>query len=505
MVVRFIRDRRELEHQLIGMYAEGWKKRALARHFGISRNTVRRILRQNKAKRDEGHDVLSENKPLRRKSMLDDWADEMKKLLEKYPDITGVRMYEKLAAKGFEGGKTIVTDRLRQMRPRSKKQPVVRFETEPGNQGQMDWSEYTIPFRSGKKKVLCFSYVLGFSRKQYIDFTWDRKFFTLIRRHLDAFEWFGGVPQTALYDNEKTVVLRWEGGQPLYNPAFISFATHYRFRPVACRPGRAQTKGKVERPFDYLEKNLLNARDFQDMDHLRQTGRWWLTNRSDTHVHETTGRPPGELFSGHEKHTLLALPSHPYDACEVALRVCRVDGFIEHETNLYSVPLEYVADILTLKASEHEIFIYGPDLRQIACHERKPLGSGIISEDPTHRKSAKVRYGLEPVKETFLQLGPEAPKFLDGLKQSRPRNCGFQARHILRLRKQYHTDDIHKALCHAIRYHAFDGKSVERILKARATPRTLESVRNEQAAKRLEDLPKIRQRPLTAYGKLLSG
>lgn len=221
-------------------------------------------------------------------------------------------------------------------------------------------------------------------------------------------------------------------------------------------------------------------------------------------MHETTGRPPGELFSEQEKQALLALPAHPYDDCEVALRVCRVDGFLEYETNLYSVPFEYVADILTLKAAEHEIFIYGPDLRQIACHERKPFGAGIVAEDPAHRRSAKVRYGLEPVKEAFLQLGPNAPKFLEGLKQRRPRNCGFQARHILRLREQYHTDDIHKALCHATRYYAFDGKSVERILKARATPRTLESVRNEQAAKRLDDLPKIRQRPLSAYGKLLS-
>ncbi len=320
-MVPFIRNRQELEHQLVGMYAEGWKKRALARHFGISKNTVKRILKRNRAQRWEGHDALSDRKPIRRESMLDDWVDEMKKLVERHPDITGVRMYEELRAKGFSGGKTIVTDRLRQMCPRPKKQPAVRFETEPGKQGQMDWSEYTIPFRSGKKKVLCFSYILGFSRKQYIDFTENRKFFTLIRRHRDAFEWFGGVPQTALYDNEKTVVLRWEGGQPLYNPAFISFATHYRCLPVACRPRRPQTKGKVERPFDYLTKNLLNARDFEDMDHLRQTARWWLTNRSDTHVHETTGRPPGELFLEREQRALIALPPHPYDVCEVALRV----------------------------------------------------------------------------------------------------------------------------------------------------------------------------------------
>lgn len=502
---RFIRNRQELEHLIVSMHAEGWKKRALARRFGISRNTVKRILKQNEAQRDRGHDVLMEKKSTPRKSKLDDWLDAMQDLLDRYPNITGVRMYEHLVDRGFNGGKTIVTDRLRQMRPRPKKAPVVRFETDPGVQGQMDWSEYEIPFiRSGKEKVLCFSYILGFSRKQYIDFTWNRKFFTLIRRHRDAFEWFGGVPKTALYDNEKTVVLRWEGGQPLYNPAFISFITHYRCRPIACRPGSAKTKGKVERPFDYVEKNLLNARDFQDMDDLRQTGRWWLINRAEVRIHETTGRAPQQLFLEQEKQALLPLPVHPYDACEVALRVCRTDGFIEHETNLYSVPFEHVADIVTLKATEHEVFIYSPHMKKIACHERKPSGAGVVVEEPAHRKSAKVRYGLEPVKESFLQLGEGAAEFLEGLKQRHPRNCGFQARYILRLKERYHADDIHAALRRAIKYYAFDGKSIERILKAKASPRTLESVQKEQAAKLLNDLPKIHQRPLSDYRQLLS-
>jgi transposase len=500
-----VRNRQELENLVISMHAGGWKKRALARHFEISKNTVKKILKKNKAQRDHGHDVVSENMPVPRKSKLDSYIDSMNRLLEAYPDITGVRMYEQLVAEGFDGGKTIVTDRLRRMRPLPKKQPVVRFETEPGKQGQMDWSEYKIRFsRTGRQNVLCFSYILGFSRKHYVDFTPDRKFFTLIRRHQDAFEYFGGVPETGLYDGEKTVVLRWEAGQPLFNPAFISFITHYRCRPIACKPRRPETKGKVEEVFYFLERNLLNARTFEDMQHLRQTARWWMLNRSDTHIHGTTGRPPGELFLEKERRALVALPRHPYDASEVALRVCRVDGFVEHDTNVYSVPYEYVADILTLKATENEIFIYSPDLKQIACHERQPFGAGIEVQDPDHRKSAKVRYGLEPVKEAFLQLGRHAPAFLEGLKKRYPRNCGFQARHILGLKQHYHSDDINGALGHATRYYAFDGKSVERILKARFKPRALESVRNEQAAKLLSQLPRVRQRPLTAYGKLLS-
>jgi hypothetical protein len=96
--------------------------------------------------------------------------------------------------------------------------------------------------------------------------------------------------------------------------------------------------------------------------------------------------------------------------------------------------------------------------------------------------------------------------FLAGLTERYPRNCGFHARYILRLKEHYETDDIHKALLHAERYQAFDAKSVERILHARATPRTLESIRNERAGQELaQTLPKITQRPLEEYGALFAG
>lgn len=502
---RFFSNREEFENALIFMHEEGWSIRALCRHFEIGRNTVRKILRANARRRQSGHDALAALKRPSRTSKLDPYLDLMKRELEEFADITGVRMYEKLQEAGFDGGKTIVTDRLRQLRPRAKKEPAVRFETEPGRQGQMDWSPYSIAFtKTGKASVLCFSYILGFSRRQYIDFTENRKFFTLIRRHQDAFAYFEGAPATCLYDGEKTVVLRWEAGQPVYNPAFVAFITHYCCRPMACRPGRAKTKGKVERPFQYVENNLLNARRFQDMADLRQTARWWMKEKSDLHRHETTREKPLELFLEQEKEHLMPLPAHDYDSSEVLLRVCRIDGFLEHETNLYSVPYDYVADILTLKATENEIFIYSPHLEPIATHQRQPFGAGKKMENPAHRKSPKVRYGLEPVKEAFLQLGDAAAPFVTGLKDCHRRNCGFHARYILQLKQHYHADDINRALAHAAKYHAFDGKAIERILKATAKKRTLESVRNERARRILaQTLPQVRQRPLEDYSRLL--
>jgi len=497
--MNFIHDRQELEQALILMHHEGRSIRELSRQFHLGRNTVRRILRAHARRRDDGHEVLS--KRLRRASKLDGFDPEIKKLLEKYPDITGLRIYEELKEAGYGGGISILRERLKKLRP-PKREPVIRFETEPGQQGQMDWSPYTIPFtRTGKSQVQCFSYILGFSRRQYIDFTLHRDFYTLIRRHQDAFQYYGGVPKECLYDNEKTVVLRWECGRPVFNPAFTAFVTHYHCKPIACRQGRAETKGKIEAPFQYVEGNLLNGREFQDLEDLRAIARWWLQEKSDLHIHDTTRHTPLELFS---QERLQPLPPHPYDSSEVALRVCDPDGFIQFETNYYSVPSEHIADILSLKATDQEILIYSPELEIIAQHQRYPAGLGKRVENPDHFKTKKVRYGLEPVREAFLEFGEMAEAFLQGLTERHPRNCGFQARYILRMKEHYQSEDIHRAMEHAIRYQAFEARAIERILRAKAIPRTLESVRNERARQELQKaLPKITQRPLDQYSELL--
>jgi len=499
-MIEFITSREVLENQLVTLHDEGVSIRALCRRFKMGRNTVRKILRKHTGKRDKDHSALPTPRDSR-KSKLDDYIENIKKLIKDFPDITGQRIFEEIRKDGYQGGKSILKEKVRELRPRPKKEPYVRFETDPAVQGQMDWSPYTINFkRTGKADVLCFSYILGFSRRQYIDFTMDRKFHTLIRRHVDAFEYFGGVPYECLYDGEKTVILRWEAGHPVFNPKFVAFITHYRCRPRACKPRSPKTKGKVEAPFQFVEGNLLNGRHFQDFDDLRATARWWMSEISDKHKHYTTKRPPIELFIEEEQSKLKSLPTQRYDTAEVKLLLCYFDGFVRFETNQYSIPYEYAGEILFLKATETEVFIYSPRLEIIGHHERLPYGASDKKELPEHRKSKKVKYGLEPVREQFLALGDECEEFLLGLKRRYPRNCGFHARYILLLKESYNSDDIYKAIIHATHYYAFEGKAVERILKVKAKPRTLESIRNERASKILrKSLPKIMQRDLKEY------
>jgi hypothetical protein len=182
----------------------------------------------------------------------------------------------------------------------------------------------------------------------YLDFGYREDFFSLVRRHVEAFQYFGGIPHRILYDNMKTVVVRWEGDVPLYNPRFLLFATHYGFKPRACRPHRPQTKGKIERPNRTIKENFLNGREFSDDEHLRDAAREWLV-AWDLRPHRTTGRPPGERFQ-EELSLLLPLPRKAYDTREVAYRLVSLEGLVSWDGSHYSAPPAVVGQIVVVTA-----------------------------------------------------------------------------------------------------------------------------------------------------------
>lgn len=495
-------DREELANLVVTLAIMGHSRRRIAEDLKVSRNTVRRILERVELQRQQGHSALP-SPPVRRGSTLDDYASFIASQLEDFPKITAVRLHENLCEEGFTGGYTIVKERLRKLRPRPKKEPSGRIETGPGEQGQQDWSPYVIPFtETGRQKVHCFSLVLSYSRRQYIHFCENEKYITLIREHRKAFEYFGGLPRKIIYDGQKAVVPRWEAGRPIYNTRFLAFATHYGFRPWAYR-GKPQWKGKVERPFWYVELNLLGGRKFRNIDHLNEVAQWWLEHRADVRKHGTLRERPIDRFVI-EAPLLLPLPAHPYDTSEVGYRVVSTQGEVKWGVTPYSVSYDYILDLVVVRVTEDEVFIYDSDLNDIARHRRAPKEQVEPVEDPKHRTRKKRRHDINVLAKRMGELCEHGAEFATGvLKKQRYR--GSHLAQVLGLLERYSADDMNAALERAVRYRAFDAQMVQRILEASATPRVLPDTALEAAQRLKSALPPIAPRPLEEYDAALRG
>lgn len=269
---------------IISLHRQGLGIKAISRRLHISRNAIRRAIRK------AGPPVYE--RPVR-PSKLDPFKDYLSQRLADFPELSCERLLLEIKSKGYAGGISILKDFTRPHRIR-RKEPVVRFETGPGEQAQVDWSDLGIHLIDGvPTKLNLFAMVLSYSRCLYAEVVKVTDSDTLIACHKRAFSYFGGTTRTILYDNMKTVVLkRGEGGDHRFNPKFLDFAGTIGFTPKLCRPYRAKTKGKVERIIGYVKDRFLVGRTFAGISDLNTRLLAWLETEANTRVHATTKDVP---------------------------------------------------------------------------------------------------------------------------------------------------------------------------------------------------------------------
>lgn len=487
-------------NEIISRWRAGESIRQIARTLGLARNTVSHVLIQVHAQR-----AGTGSSARRRPHQLDPYEAVIQELLGRYPELTAVRLLEELRLRGFTGGYTAVRRRLCELRPRSGPAPVIRFETAPGAQAQMDYSVYDIDFiHEGRRRVNLFSYVLGYSRRQYLHFVEAQDSVTTLREHVRAFTHLGGVAATCLYDNMKVVVTGYEDDVPIYNARFLAFATHYGFRPVACRPRRPQTKGKVERPFFYVETSLFNGRTFESLDHLNETTAWWLAHVADIRELREAKKTPLQLHEEERSH-LIPLPAHQYDIYPVVYRAVNVEGFITYCQNGFSVPWRYIGCLLPVRVTETEIIIYSPRVEEVARHAlppRKITGQRSIHKE--HRPGVDTQHRQAQLAERFAELGETGRRFLEGLLRMQ-RYGKDQAQRVLALLGNYTRQDLIAALERAIHYGAYSHAAVERILSVQARPKSAWETMAEEERRHLPpwlDENPVSPRPTSDYQPL---
>ncbi len=382
---------------------------------------------------------------------------------------------------------------------------MIRFETAPGAQAQLDYAVQDIDFTAeGRRRVSLFSYILGRSRRQHLRFVESQDMATTLNEHVRACAHLGGVATTCLYDNMKVVVTGYENDAPIYNPRFLAFATHYGFRPVACRPRRPQTKGKVERPFFYVETGLLNGRSFETLNHLNEITAWRLANVADVRELRQFGKTPLQLHQEELPH-LIPPPAQPYDVRPVIYRVVNVDRLISYGRNGCSAPWRYIGGTLPVRVTETEVVISSPRVEEITRRALLPApATGRRSVHKEHCPSEDARRRQAQSEERFVELGEAGRRFLEGLLRTQ-RYGKDQAQRVLALLGSYTRQDLIAALERAARYGAYSHAAVERILSVQARPESTPESLAEHERRHLPpwlDEEPVSPRPASDYQPL---
>ena len=189
---------------------------------------------------------------------------------------------------------------------------------------------------------------------------------TVLRCHMEAFAAIGGVPNEILYDRMKTAVIGEAGGSIVYNRALVDFARHYGYQPKACRPYRAKTKGKVERPYPYIREDFFLARSFRNLDDLNAQLGYWLDTVANPRVHAATQRVVNEAFAEEKPH-LKTLPLAPFRSVLKLERRVSHEGMVSVGGNLYSVPDATRKRVIEVHTLADEVRIF-EDGALIAAH-----------------------------------------------------------------------------------------------------------------------------------------
>jgi len=356
------------------MYRKGVSISEIARRTGRDRKTIRQSV--------TAPELAPARHPRQAKACkIDPYASYLEQRMAEGV-LNARKLYGEILAQGYPGKESKVREFVHERRPDKEPMGTVRFETAPGEQGQVDWGSFGFITHQGRTyRLYAFVMTLGWSRACYLRFTISADTTWFIRCHLHAFTYLGGVPRRLLYDNLKSVVL-WRDAEDVvhWNPRFLDFADVAGFSPQACKPRRPQTKGKVENGVKYVRGNFWRGLHFRDLDDLNAQALSWLN--ANPRVHGTTGEVPFTRLRLEELQP--ADKALTYDTSVLTTRRSSKDCFISYGGNLYSVPAAYARKTLQVKITEAEELVICSEVGHELARHRVLFGRQERSVQAEH-------------------------------------------------------------------------------------------------------------------------
>jgi len=447
------------------LHAQGRGIREIARELGFARQTVRRALAAESKPRYQ--------RPPKPNPQLEPFLEDVREMYLRQ-ELIGSRILRELQAKGYRGGRTALYTYLRSLRqaPPLSEKATVRFETEPGQQGQFDWSPYTVDLGGELRRVVVYGMTLGYSRRKHYTASLDERQGSIFEAIEECLGHFGGSPKELLVDNARAFVLDPSPRRFRWNPQFLELCGHYRLQPRACKPRRARTKGKIERPFAYLEEQFVKGNRWRSLDHfLEELGRFEREDL-DLRVHGTTGQPPIERFVA-EVEQLTPLPEGRFVGTLTETRKVSWDCLVAFRGNRYSVPAVYAGKMVWLLVSRGRHLVVLDSRRQLLAEHDLRAGKGELVMLPEHYELLRQRgsprtYAV--LAERFLARFPEEGAFFEGLVAQYKLSPTAPLRAVLDLAELYPPARMAWAFSVAAEYNSYSPAFLRGLLESGAAP-----------------------------------
>jgi len=356
----------------------GWGAKRIARELGISRNTAKDYIAAG---------GWTRYRPPRRKKALDGQEVWLRERFCQHRGNADVIRQELAAEKDIIVSLRTVERAVERYRQElaAEARATVRFETPPGKQMQIDFGERLVEIGGSKVRAYLFVATLGHSRRQHIRAFRNERQESWFGGLESAFAKFGGVTEEILIDNPRTLVVEHDPTTRtvVFNEKFKAFAKHWGFRPRACAPYRARTKGKTEKGVGYVKRNAIAGRSFPSWEAFEAHLEAWTRDVADVRVHGTTGEAPIERFHRAEAQALKPIAGiPPFQATRELTRRVQSDCAVEIEGNAYSVPWRLIGEMVRATIVDDVVRIhYG--IHEVAVH---PICAGRRRRviDPAH-------------------------------------------------------------------------------------------------------------------------
>lgn len=319
---------------------QGMTQNEISSSLGVCERTVRNYLKSDGTPRERKS----------RTSKLDPYKAAIDAIIDGNPHYNCELLFEMLVKAGYAGKISILREYVHAIRARVMTDAVIRYETIPGLQAQVDWKEFGKQVVDGREiRLYAFVMTLGYSRTPFFRFTTSMKSNVLLQCHLEAFRHYGGVPAEILYDNMKTAFIADESGEFQVQKDLLAFAAHYGFTPKRCRVRRPQTKGKVERTIGFIQENFWpRVKDTElAIADLNDKALEWIESIMDKKI-SGFGESRRERFAS-DKAALKDMPALDLDLRQSVVLTVNRESCIVFETNKYSIHPDFIGRNVCLR------------------------------------------------------------------------------------------------------------------------------------------------------------